>query len=144
MPPNRLPKLVPLDLIAADVDVHGVGIFSRHSFHGVHEAEGGAEDQVEALARQGAEDLFGVGAFGDVLDVGDMRIFDVLSDVFQAFVVSLRPTTIIMWSNQDHGNVELALLNIGDLEGPDGFGFRAAGAQNERQKQYNGQSTHCS
>ena len=40
--------------------------------HGVHVAERGADDEVEALAREAPEDLLRVRALGHVLDVGDV------------------------------------------------------------------------
>ena len=52
-------------------------------------SKGGSQDQVEALAGQAAEYLFGVSAFGHILDVCNVHIRHVLLDVGQAFVVSL-------------------------------------------------------
>ena len=84
--------------------------------HGVHVAERGRDDQVEALAGETADDLLGVGAFRHVLDVGDMDVRDVLLDVLQAFVVRLAPAAVVMRANEDHRDVELALLDVRDLE----------------------------
>ena len=84
--------------------------------HGVHVAERGADDEVEALAREAPEDLLGVGALGHELDVGDVAVGHVLADVLEALVVGLAPATVVMWPDEDHRDVELALLDVGDLQ----------------------------
>ena len=60
-----------------------------NSFHRIHETKGCAEDQIEALAGQAAEDLFRVGAFGHVLNVGSVYIRNILLNILKAFIVSL-------------------------------------------------------
>ncbi len=93
-----------------------VGEFLGHGRHGIHVAERGGQDQVEALAGQAADDLLGVGAFGHVFDVGDVRVRHVLLEVGQAVVVRLAPAAVVMRADQDRGDVELALLDIRDLQ----------------------------
>jgi hypothetical protein len=81
-----------------------------HDLHGIHVAERGADDEVEALARETAEDLLRVGAFGDELDVGDVRVGDVLAEVLQALVSAW--LTVIMWADRTMATLT-ALLHVG-------------------------------
>ena len=62
------------------------------------------------------EDLLGVGALGDVLDVGDVRVVDVLADVLESLVVGLAPAAVVMRPDEDHRDVELSGLDVRDLE----------------------------
>ena len=84
--------------------------------HGIHVAEAGADDEVEALARQAPEDLLGAGALGHELDVGDVAVGHVLAEVLEALVVGLAPAAVVVGPDEDHGDVELAVLDVGDLE----------------------------
>ena len=45
-----------------------------------------------------------------------MRVGHVLFDVLQTIEMRLAPATIIVWAKQNGGDVELAFLNIRDLE----------------------------
>ena len=67
------------------------------------------------LRDEAPEDLLGVGALGHVLDVGDVRVGHVLADVDEAFVVGLAPAAVVVGPDEDHGDVELALDDLGDL-----------------------------
>ena len=51
-----------------------------------------------------------------VLDVGDVRAGQVLAEVLETLVVGLAPAAVVVGSDEDHGDVELALLDVGDLE----------------------------
>ena len=134
--PKKLPKFLPLDLKPVRCRKVVSGNSSATAAHRVHVAERGADDEVEALARQAPEHLLGGRAFEDVLDIGDVRVLDVLAEVAQALVVGLAPAGVVMWSDEDHRDVELALFNIGDLElalgtrGPDaGTAVAGSGAR---------------
>ena len=62
------------------------------------------------LRASDAEHLLGVGALGDVLDVGDVGVVDVLAQVLEALVVGLAPAAVVVGPDEDHGDVELAFL----------------------------------
>ena len=64
------------------------------------------------------EDLLGVGALGHELDVGDVRVGDVLAEVLEALVVGLAPAAVVVRPDQDHRDVELAGDDVRDLEAP--------------------------
>ena len=113
--PKKLPKLVPLRLVAGEVQERGVGELLGHRGHRVHVAERGADDEVEALAREAAEHLLGVGALGHQLHVGDVRVGHVLADVAQALVVGLAPAAVVVGPDEHHRDVELALLDVRQL-----------------------------
>jgi hypothetical protein len=124
-------------LETADMDDVGVGEFLRHHLRCVHEAKRGREDDVEALARQRANHLLGVGAFRHILDIGGVDILQVGLDVLATDVVGLRPSAIVVRANIDEGNVVLALFDVRNLHGacairrrcsfPAGSGFRRCG-----------------
>ena len=99
--------------------------------HRVHVAERRPDDEVEALPRQAPEDLLRVRPLGDVLDVGDVRVGHVLAQVDQPLVVGLAPATVVVRSDEDHRDVELAVDDLGDLGARRGAGLafrgRAAG-----------------
>ena len=95
-------------LDAGEVDVHNIGELFSHDFHRVHVAKGRAEDEVETLAGEAAEDLLGLGAFRDIFDVGNVDVWDILCDVLQPFEVGLAPSAVIVRTNEHHRNVELA------------------------------------
>ena len=94
---------------------------------GSTEAKGCAEDQIKAFPRKRAEYLFGVSAFWNVFNIGDIDIFDFIFDIHQAFVMGLRPTAIIVRADQHHGDIELTLLDFGDFEIADFLNFFFAG-----------------
>ena len=120
---EQVAEVLVVGLETADVNVGDVRELLGHGGHRVHVAEGRAEDQVEALAGQAAEDLLGIGAFGYVLDI----LAHHLAVEQQAFIVCLRPAAVVMRANQDHGHIELARLDIGDLKTAHGFRLGAAG-----------------
>jgi len=103
------------------MDVHDIRKFACHGFHGVHEAIRGAKDQIEAFAGKATEDLFGISAFGYILDIGGMYIGDIFLDISQPLVVRLRPTAIVMRPDQNHGYIELSFLDCRDLKPSDHF-----------------------
>src|SRR3954464_13807986 len=45
-----------------------------------------------------------------------MNVRHVLLDVLQALVVCLRPAAVVVWSKQDHCDIELAILDGGNLK----------------------------
>ena len=102
-------------LVPGQVEERRVRELARDGLHGVHVAERRADDEVEALARERPERRLGVGALGHVLDVRDVGVLDVLADVLEALVVGLAPAGVVVRPDQDHGDVELALLDLGDL-----------------------------
>ena len=79
------------------------------------------------LRAEAAEDLLGVGALGHELDVGGVGVGDVLADVLEALVVGLAPAAVVVRPDQDHGDVELALDDVGDLGGAGGAGRAGSG-----------------
>ncbi len=70
-------------------------------------------------------------ALGDVLDVGDVRVGHVLAEVDQALVVGLAPAAVVVRSDEDHGDVELAFDDLRDL-GQAGGGTGLAGGGTRR------------
>ena len=84
--------------------------------HRVHVAERRADDEVEALPGEAPEDLLGVGALRDQLDVRDVRAGEVLAQVLEALVVGLAPAAVVVRADQDHRDVELAGDDVRDLE----------------------------
>ena len=126
--PKKLPKFLKLDLYPVRCRYVMSGNSSATVGHRVHVAERGPDDEVEALARQAAEDLLGVRALGHELDVGGVRVRDVLADVLEALVVGLAPAAVVVRPDQDHRDVELALDDIGDLGGAGAAARAGSGA----------------
>ena len=119
---EEVAEVLPVRLVAGQVQVGDVREFLGDRLHGVHVAERRADDEVEALARQAAEDLLGVGAFRDELDVGDVRVGHVLAEVLEALVVGLAPAAVVVRSDEHHRDVELARVDLRDLEVRAGLG----------------------
>ena len=71
---EEVAEVLAVGLVAGQVQEGRVRELLGDRLHRVHVPEGGADDEVEALARERAEDLLGVGALGDVLDVRDVGV----------------------------------------------------------------------
>ena len=71
------------------MDERDIREFLGYSRHRIHVTKGGTQDQVEALARQAAEYLLGVSAFGHILNVSNVHIRHVLLNIGQTLIVSL-------------------------------------------------------
>ena len=105
---EEVAEVLAVRLVAGQVEERDVREFLGDRRHRVHVAERRADDEVEALAREAPEDLLGVGALGDELDVGDVRVGHVLAEVLEALVVGLAPAAVVVRADEDHRDVELA------------------------------------
>ena len=84
----------------------------RHLEHRLHVAEGGAEDQLVALARDVAEHALGVGRLGHLLDEGgDDLVAELLLDRLAAVVVRKGPAAVA--DRADVGEGDLQRLGLG-------------------------------
>ena len=101
-------------LVAGEVQEGRVRELLGDRGHRVHVAERGADDEVEALAREAPEDLLRVCALGHELHVRDMGVRHVLAEVLETLVVGLAPAAVVVGSDEDHRDVELALHRLGD------------------------------
>jgi hypothetical protein len=94
------------------------GVFEFHVFqvgggleHRLHVAEGGAEDQLVALAGHVAKDTFGIGRFGHLLDeAGDDAVAEFLLDRLARVVVREGPAAIT--DRADVGERDLQRLGL--------------------------------
>ena len=68
------------------------------------------------LRDEAAEDLLRVGALGHELDVRDVGVGHVLAEVLEALVVGLAPAAVVVRADEDHRDVELAGLDVRDLQ----------------------------
>ncbi len=71
---EEVAEVLAVRLVAGQMEERLVREFLGDGRHRVHVAERGADDEVEALAREAAEDLLGVRALGDELDVRDVAV----------------------------------------------------------------------
>src|SRR6476469_5152474 len=109
-------EVLAIRLVAGQVEERRVREVLRDRLHRVHVPERRADDEVEPLPGEAPEDLLGVGALRDQLDVRDVRAGEVLAQVLEALVVGLAPAAVVVWPDEDHRHVELAGFDLGDLE----------------------------
>ena len=96
--------------------------------HRLHVAEGGAEDQLVALAGHVAEHALGVGRLGHLLDeAGDDLVAELLLDRLAAVVVREGPAAVA--DRADVGEGDLQRLGLGRRGGRRGAAAGAAAAR---------------
>ena len=123
---HEVAKVFAIGHETADVDDVYIGEFVSHCGGRVHVAKRGGEDDVEAFAGQGADDLFGVSALSHNFYVGGVSVFHVFLNVHAANVVGLGPTAVIVGANVNKRNVVTTFDGCGDLVAA--FLFRVTGA----------------
>ena len=114
--------------------------FACHLLNAVHVAEGGREDELVALIAKVAQNAFGVGRVGNVVDRGDGNLVaEMLFERAAGEVVLRGPTFFAHGTDIDKGHLEGAVRLGGSRSGSGsggggsrGFGFfLAAGREHQ-------------